>query len=288
MNTPKNTANTITQALQHKETAEKTPSKASIMNAILNKDSTKKLLENSLKENAGAFAASVIDLYNTDTYLQQCDPQEVFGECLKAVSLKLPINKQLGFAYIVPYKKNGKPTPQFQIGYKGLIQLAMRTGVYKHINADVVYEGEFKSYDKLTGALDISGEATSDKVVGYFAYIETINGFSKALYWTKEQVIKHASRYSKSYASGSDIWKNNFDEMAIKTVVRNLISKWGVMSVELVTAITEESKDFADQAIERGSDAAFEGTFKDKTAEQPAPEDIKARSGEEACTSMDT
>ncbi len=250
-------ANIITQ--QQANVAAKPKSPASIMGEIVNASSTKKLLENTLKENSGAFAASIIDLYNTDTYLQACDPRAVFGECLKAASLKLPVNKQLGFAYIVPYKSKGVSLPQFQIGYKGLIQLAMRTGAYKHINAGEVYEGEFKGSDKLTGEIDISGEAVSDKIIGYFAYIETTNGFKKAMYWNKEKVKAHAKRYSKSYNSQSSAWASNFDEMATKTVLRNMLSHYGYMSVEMATAF--EAEDNAGAAAEVMQEESADANF---------------------------
>lgn len=235
MNKTTNTSGVIAAAAK-KTQAPEPKSPANIMRSILDSASTKKLLQDSLKENAGAFSASIIDLYNSDKYLQTCDPKQVFAECLKAVSLKLPISKQLGFAYVVPYKN----VPQFQIGYKGMIQLCMRTGSYKYINADVVYEGEFVGADKLTGAVDLTGEKISDNIVGYFAYIETVNGFKKALYWDKEKVITHARKFSKSYNSTNSVWKTNFDAMAIKTVLRNLLSKYGVMSVEMVNALQAE------------------------------------------------
>jgi recombination protein RecT len=156
-------------------------------------------------------------------------------EAMKAASLKLPINKQLGFAWIIPYKG----TATFQIGYKGLIQLAMRTGLYKHLNAGPVYEGEFVSQDKLSGTVDLSGEATSDKVIGYFAHFKLLNGFERTMYWSKERVIAHASAYSQSYRSGNDIWKKNFDEMATKTLMRNLL-KWAPLSVEFANSLAED------------------------------------------------
>lgn len=240
-NTTTNTNGVIAAAAANKNTADKpnkAKSPANMMRDIVNHTATKKLLQDSLKENADAFSASIIDLYNSDTYLQKCPPKQVFAECLKAVSLKLPISKQLGFAYVIPYGK----TAQFQLGYKGMIQLCMRTGAYKFINADVVYEGEFKSSDKLTGEVDLSGERISDKVVGYFAYIETINGFKKALYWSKEKVTAHAQKFSKSYNSTNSVWKTNFDSMAIKTVLRNLLSKYGVMSVEMANAMQAEDE----------------------------------------------
>lgn len=236
----------IAAAANNQAVANKQKSPSSIMKGILDNDNTKKLLQDSLKENAGAFAASILDLYNSDKYLQQCDPKQVFGECLKAVSLKLPINKQLGFAYVVAFKG----IPQFQIGYKGLIQLCMRTGQYKHINAGEVYEGEYKGFNKLTGELDISGERTSDKIVGYFAYMETLNGFSHSVYSTKEEVQKHAQKYSKSYNSNSSAWKTDFDKMAVKTVLRNLLSHYGYMSVEMMNAMTAEQPSETDTLSE--------------------------------------
>jgi len=173
-----------------------------------------------LAENSGAFVASIIDLYNTDKTLQLCDPKNVVMEALKAASLKLPINKQLGFAWIVPYRdgKTGQYIPTFQLGYKGYIQLCMRTGAYRYINADVVYEGELVKCDKLTGEIEIDPEKrTSDKKIGYFAFIETLNGFRKTLYMSVEEVTKHAQQYSKSYGNKNSVWATDFDAMALKT-----------------------------------------------------------------------
>lgn len=125
---------------------------------------------NALQEGAQSFAASLAELYANDGSLRECDPNLVILEAMKAASLQLPISKGLGFAYLVPFRdknRNGAKVPQLQIGYKGYLQLAQRTGRYRYINADVVYEGEFKGKNKLTGEIDLSGEAASDKVVGY-------------------------------------------------------------------------------------------------------------------------
>lgn len=124
-----------------------------------------------------------------------------------------------------------------------MIQLCMRTGEYKYINADVVYEGEYQGTDKLTGAVDLNGEKISDEIVGYFAYIETINGFKKTLYWSKEKVTAHAKKFSKSFNSKNSVWGSNFDAMALKTVLRNLISKYGIMSIEMCSALSAEQSD---------------------------------------------
>jgi len=231
---------------------------------ILAAQSVKEQFEAVLKENAGAFVASIIDLYNTDRTLQMCDPKNVVMEALKAASLKLPINKQLGFAWIVPYRdsKTGQYIPTFQLGYKGYIQLCMRTGAYRYINADAVYEGELVKHDKLTGEIEIDPEQRkSDKKIGYFAFIETLNGFRKTLYMSTEEIIKHAQQYSKSYGNKNSVWATDFDAMALKTCLRLLLSKYGVMSVEMQRAYIEDSRDtvtIADQAIEDGAiDAEF-------------------------------
>lgn len=243
MNEPTNVTNIIPTDAD-KPAKKSSPSDA--MKKVLDNDAVKALLEQSLKDNAGTFTASLIDLYGTETSLQNCAPQDVMKEALKAVSLKLPINKQLGFAYIVPRKSHGSWIPVFQIGYKGLIQLAMRSGSYKHINADAVYEGEEVSYNRVTGEATIFGKPKSSNAIGYFAYIETLNGFSKCLYWTKAQVISHAERYSDSYKAGNKIWKDNFEEMAIKTVLTNLLKRYAILTVDMVLAETVAADSKAD------------------------------------------
>ena len=210
------------------------------LKSILKAPSVEEQFQNTLKENSGAFIASIIDLFNGDHYLQECEPKQVVMEALKAATLKLPINKALGFAYLVPYKSKNGMFATCQIGYKGYIQLAMRTGKYRIINADLVYEGELRTVDKLTGMIDFSGKRQSDEVVGYFAHIEMVNGFAKTLYMTKEEITSHAKKYSKSYGYSSSAWQTEFDAMAKKTVIRNLLSHYGYLSVEMVGAIDED------------------------------------------------
>jgi recombination protein RecT len=247
---------------------------------ILAAESVQEQFKSVLAENAGAFVASIIDLYNTDRTLQMCDAKNVVMEALKAASLKLPINKQLGFSWIVPYKnKQGQYIPTFQLGYKGYIQLCMRTGAYRYINADVVYEGELVKHDKLTGEIEIDPEKrTGDKKVGYFAFIETLNGFRKTLYMSVEEVTKHAQQYSKSYGGKNSVWATDFDAMALKTCLRLLLSKYGVMSVEMQRAYIDDSGDttsFADRAIEDGTieaDWSFSDQFVEEEKEAEAEE----------------
>lgn len=246
------------------------------LKAVLNAESVQQQFKNALKENADGFVASIIDLYSSDNYLQKCDPNKVVMEALKAATLKLPINKQLGFAYIVPYKKNNTLIPQFQIGYKGYIQLAMRTGQYKFLNAGVVYEGVEVKQNLLTGELSFEGESTSDKAQGYFAYLELLNGFSKSVYMTVEKVTAHAKRYSPSFKSEASAWKTNFDEMAQKTVTRRLLSRYGFLSTEMITALTndedfDEESGVAEEIANEANTVTIdvEAGAKEETQEQP-------------------
>lgn len=240
------------------------------LKSILNAQSVQEQFKNVLAENSGAFVASIIDLWNNDRCLQMCDPKAVVMEALKAASLKLPINKQLGFAWIVAYKdgKTGQYIPTFQLGYKGYIQLCLRTGAYKYINADAVYEGELVRVDKLTGEIELDpSKRTSDKIIGYFAYLETVNGFRKALYMTKEEIIKHAERYSKSYGNQHSPWATDFDAMALKTCLRLLLGKYGIMSTEMQQAYIADSKD---TEIPGQEDAAIEADFTVHPNAEPA------------------
>ncbi len=270
-----------------------------VLKSIMNAESVQQQFKNALGKNAGTFVASVIDLYNGDTGLQQCQPKQVVMEALKAAVLHLPINKALGYAYVIPFKNTKKVNgqwvkvyePVFQMGYKGYIQLAMRTGQYRTINADAVYEGELRKVNKLTGEIAFDGERTSDKVVGYFCYFELLNGFSKTLYMTVEQMANHAKRYSKglvkydeagnkvdvtvdSLVALADLpmapdsktvgWLGNFHGMAIKTVIRNLLSKYGYLSVEMQNAI---SNDYEGDNVTDGRDTLIQNNANAQTVD---------------------
>ena len=222
--------------------------------AVMNNSYYQTLLQNTLKDNKGTFTTSLMELATSDEKLLQCAPNALMAEALKAASLHLPLNKQLGQCYILPFKNHGVMTPTLVVGTKGYLQLAMRTGKYETINSDVVYEGELKGYDKVTGNLDLSGVRTSNVPIGYFAYMKMKNGFSKLLYMSLDEVCLYAKQYSptvkfsekatpatlkelalKQAASGvSDGvgWYSNFESMALKTVLRRLLSKWGELSIE--------------------------------------------------------
>lgn len=243
------TNNSVQQTSQAGTPAQRPQTPTQQLNAMIAGKAMQEQFRNALGDNAGTFTASLIEMVASDQNLQKCPPAQIVAEALKAASMKLPVNKSLGFAYIIPYNnKEQGMTPTFQIGYKGLIQLALRTGQYRGINADVVYEGELIRADKLRGTINLDGERKSDKVVGYFAYIELVNGFSKTLYMSVEQVAHHAVQYSRSVPRGVTEeklreragqvptglgWRGNFDSMALKTVLRQLISKYGFMSIEM-------------------------------------------------------
>ena len=190
-----------------------------------------------LGDKAPAFIASVVGAVNSNYSLSKADPTSVFAAAMIAATLNLSVVPTLGQAAIVPYKDKGVAKAQFQIMVRGIVQLAQRTGQYKNINAGEVYEDEYKGYDLLTGDVNIvpmfNGQrdhGERDKIVGYFAYIETVTGFKKVEYWSRPQVEAHAMRYSKSYKNGP--WQDNFDAMAKKTVLKSLINHYGPMSVD--------------------------------------------------------
>lgn len=210
---------------------------------VLNSQTFRAQIKNSLKEKSGQFMSSMIDLYSSETSLQNCDPEKVAMECIKAAALDLPIVKALGYAYVVPFKN----IPTFTIGYKGIIQLAQRTGQYQTINADIVYEGELKNKNKLSGEIDLSGDRVSDEVIGYFAYFRLLNGYEKTLYMTKEDVIAFAKRYSPSFNSKYSPWQSEFDKMACKTVLRQLIGKYGPTSTTMQKAELTDDKGITPQ-----------------------------------------
>ena len=270
--------------------------------AVMNNGYYQTLLQNTLKENKGTFTTSLMELATSDEKLLQCAPNALMAEALKAASLHLPLNKQLGQCYILPFKNHGVMTPTLVVGTKGYLQLAMRTGKYETINSDVVYEGELKGYDKVTGNLDLSGVRTSNVPIGYFAYMKMKNGFSKLLYMSLDEVCLYAKQYSptvkfsekatpatlkelalKQAASGvSDGvgWYSNFESMALKTVLRRLLSKWGELSIENNDILNIDEAPSAEQQRDEEFAEAKEVIEVDaETGEikQPAGEDPEAQ-----------
>jgi recombination protein RecT len=195
-----------------------------------------------LKDRAPQFTTSILNLANNDAYLRKCEPTSIVGAAMVAATLDLPIDKNLGYAWIVPYfdKNKGGQAAQFQLGYKGFIQLALRTGQYKAINAVPIHEGELVEWNPLTEELKIDFTMKkSEVVIGYAGYFELLNGFRKSVYWTKAQIENHKNKYSK----GGQGWKNDWDAMALKTIIKNMLSKWGILSIEMQNAYkTDENE----------------------------------------------
>ena len=210
---------------------------ASLSN-IMQSINIKQKFEQVLGKRANGFISSLISVANSNSMLKNADPMTVMAAGMKAAVLNLPIESNLGFAYVVPYRDNkaNVVNAQFQMGYKGFIQLAMRTGQYKTINACEIYEGEIGKINRFTGEFE-EGNRISDKVVGYLAYFELVNGFEKYFYMTVEEVTKHGKKYSKSFSTG--LWKTDFHAMAIKTVLKLLLSKYGVLSIDMQTGMAE-------------------------------------------------
>ena len=197
------------------------------------------------------FIASIVTAVSSNTQLQTCDYSTILSSALLGAALNLSPSPQLGHFYMVPFNdnKNGRKVAQFQLGYKGYVQLAIRSGQYRNINVVSLKKGEVKRWDELTEEIEYElmedWEAREEaETVGYYAYFELVNGFKKAMYWSKERMMTHAKKYSQGYANDLrkgtkyTFWSKDFDGMAYKTMLRQLISKWGIMSVEMQDAFT--------------------------------------------------
>lgn len=208
-------------------------------------ESVGKRINELLKDRAPQFTTSLVTAVNDNAKLAACEPQSVLTAALTAASMDLPINQNLGFAYLIPYNNKGGSVCQFQMGYKGFIQLAQRSGYYKTINATEVREGEIAKIDRLSGEIEFEWieddrKRESAKIVGYVAYFKLLNGFEKSLYWSVEKCQAHAKKFSKSFKYGGGLWQDDFESMAIKTVLKQLISKYGPLNTQLQEAIQKD------------------------------------------------
>lgn len=212
--------------------------------SFLNMPQTSKFLESTLAEKKTEFVSNLIALADGDANIAKCDPGDLMKCALNATALSLPLNKNLGYAYIIPYKG----VPSFQIGYKGLVQLAIRTGEYKYLNATDIREEEIER-NKVTGELKFNGENPDGKIVGYVAYLELKTGFSASLYMTEDEIEAHALRFSKmyqadkNYSSSKSKWSDPEARpaMAKKTVLKGLLGTYGLMTSELSKAFDSDN-----------------------------------------------
>lgn len=220
---------------------------------FINSPAMQKKIQDLLHDRAPQFTTSVLSLVGGDASLADCQPASLFSAALTAASLDLPINKNLGFAHIIAYKNNklGITEAQFQIGWKGLVQLAQRSGQYKTIKAAAVYEGQLVSEDPLGENVYNWNAKTSNRVIGYVSRFALITGFVSELYMPVEQMEAHGKQYSQSYKRGFGPWVDNFDAMAMKTVIKLNINKFGPMNTQIERAIE------LDQSVIRGDQVDY-------------------------------
>lgn len=253
-----------------------------LFNETLSNPRTQSYLESVLATKKNSFVNNISSLVANNATLQACQPLSVIYAGIKATALDLPLDPNLGFAYVIPYanRKSGITEAQFQIGYKGFIQLAIRSGKYRTINVTEIKAGELKDFDLLAGEMKFEALPAREKLptVGYAAFIRLTNGFEKTLYMTKEEVEAHAYEYSQTYKADKDKgwtssqWSKHFDAMARKTVLKRLLSGFGILSVEMQQAIT------ADQAVFNSTDGAPRYADNDARIEDVVAEEVPAGS----------
>ena len=261
------------------------PQQQITVKSLFGRDDVKKKFEEMLGKRASSFIASVLQIASSNDLLKNADPYSIMQSAAVAATLDLPLNNSLGFAYIVPYnvrQKDGssKQMAQFQIGYKGFIQLAQRSGQFKTIGSAPIYEGQLIEQNPLTGFVFDFTKKKSDVVIGYAAYFSLINGFEKTLYMTVEELNKHGKRYSKTYDKSFSVWKNDFEAMANKTVVKLLLAKYAPLSVDMQKAVV------TDQSIVNDANT-MDVTYADAEIVPVNKELERMRLMIEDCTSVD-
>lgn len=273
------TNDALKNQLAEKSTQVVDPSKLGFK-ALMNTPAMKKKFTDILHEKSDSFMGSLMTLVGGDNYLSQAEPMTIIASALKAATMDLPIDKNLGYAYVVPFNRSEKVgnkwvkhnEAQFILGYKGYIQLAQRSGQYKALNALAIYDGQLIDWNPLTEEFTFDYKAkVSDEVIGYVGFFELLNGFKKTVYWTKQEIESHRIKNSKAYDKEklSGAWVDNYDSMAIKTVLRNMLSKWGLLSVEMQSAITSDEKVFR---VDENNDLIEETDLSDM---ESMPNDLK-------------
>lgn len=237
----------------------------------------KKQIEETLGRRTPQFIASVLSLTNSNKAFENCSPVDIFNTCLMAASLNLPVNKDLGQAWVIPYGK----VPQLQIGWKGYVQLAQRSGLFRTINTTDVREGEIVSRDRMTGEFEFKwiqdeAERKKAKVVGYLAFFKLLNGFEKNLYMTVEELNAHGAKYSKSYNRSDALWKTDFEAMASKTVLKLLLNRYAPLETDsdLAKAIKADQADSDGDYIDNPKNIVVEGAEFGSSEEQDNAGDI--------------
>lgn len=242
----------------------------------INSNVVQKLFTDRLGKQSADFTNSLIELVTGNTNLQGCAPQEIIQCAMKAASLHLALNPQLGRAYVLPFKNKGKLTPTFVIGYKGLVQMAKNSGQYRTLNSGVVFEGQISKRDYISGEIVIDKEPVSNKVEGFFAYMEELTGFKKMLFMSVNEMAHYAKIYSPSLKFSEKVteevikkkfqlhaehgpepgvgWLADSLTMAKKVVLKQLLDKWGSLSIEMQKAISEDDTQESNQDFSRGEE----------------------------------
>lgn len=245
------------------QTQQKNPVKYPVKD-FFEKPAVKHKLQELLNKNSASFTTSVLQIVNSNSMLRNADPSTIFNAACMAATLNLPLQNGLGFAYIVPYqnRREKKTEAQFQIGYKGFIQLAQRSGQFKRLVSLPVYQKQLIKKDFINGfEFDWSQEPEQGELpIGYYAYFKLVNEFSAELYMSHDDIVKHAQRYSQTYKKGFGVWADNFEAMALKTVTKLLLSKQAPLSVEMQQAV------LADQAVVKNTETN-EFTYPDNIQE---------------------
>ena len=283
-------ANLIQQATKADKPAAQ-PNVTARLNTFLDRDGLRKRFDELLGKRAPQFISSIVSMVNADQNMQQafCEaPMTVIQSALKAATFDLPIDQNLGYAYIVPFKNHKKDIDKkvmeasFILGWKGMHQLALRTGAYKTINVVDIREGELKKYNRLTEEVDIDfiedeSERESRPVIGYVGYYRLVNGAEKTIYMSVKAIENHEEKFRKGQKPGN-VWRDDWDAMARKTVYRILIGKWGVMSIDYQTA--DEGRQLADvMAEDEKAEAVIDAEFSEVTVDETTGEVIEG--GEE-------
>ncbi len=220
---------------------EKLPEKATLK-GILSQESVKKRFEEILKNKASSFTANLAVMVNNNVMLRDCEPTSIVSAAIIAASLDLSLDPNLGMAALVPFnekQKDGKyiKKAQFQIMYKGLIQLSIRTGQYQNIGVTEIYKGQLVNENPLTGEYEFDFSVKSDVVIGFAAYFKLSNGFTKTEYWSIEKTKAHGKKFSQTFKKDFGLWKDDFNSMGKKTVIKSLLNVWGIKSIEMQQAI---------------------------------------------------
>lgn len=249
---------------------------------MINSDGYKKMINNTLGDpkKAARFVTAISSAVATNPALQECDAATIVSAGLLGETLNLSPSPQLGQYYLVPFKdrKNNRTTAQFQLGYRGMLQLAQRSGEYKRINAMAVKEGELIRYDAFMDEIELRYIEDEEQrqnlpTIGYFAMFEYHNGFRKVLYWSKEKMEQHALAYSQGYRAkkGYTFWEKDFDAMGVKTMLRQLLSKWGMMSLEMQKAYEADGG-----VVNQDGSIDYVDTVEAAPQTEPQPEPVPA------------